>query len=102
MVQVPRFRWSVDDYEKMIRHGILTENHKVELIRGEIIPKMPIGDLRASCLNRLTELFFDAVGKAATISVQNPIRLKDIGLTQLLRLAAGRGGWPGIRGWPRG
>jgi Uma2 family endonuclease len=67
----------VDDYEKMIRHGILTENHKVELIRGEIIPKMPIGDLHSSCLNRLTELFFDVVGKSATISVQNPIRLKD-------------------------
>jgi Uma2 family endonuclease len=77
VVQRPRFRWTVDEYEKMIRHGILTENHKVELIRGEIVPTMSIGDLHASCLNRLVELFFDLVGKSATISVQNPIRLAD-------------------------
>jgi putative restriction endonuclease len=73
----PRFRWSVDDYEKLFRHGILTENHKVELIRGEIVPKMSIGDLYASCLKRLPELFFDLVRKSATSSIQDPIRLAD-------------------------
>ncbi|HJZ93992.1 MAG TPA: Uma2 family endonuclease [Gemmataceae bacterium] len=77
VVQRPRFRWSVDEYEKMIRHGILTENHNVELIRGEVVPKMSIGDLHAACLNRIVELFFDLVGKAATRTVQNPIRLAD-------------------------
>jgi Uma2 family endonuclease len=77
VVQRPRFRWTVDEYEKMIRHGILTENHKVELIRGEIVPKMSIGDPHASCLKRLVELFFDLLGKSATISVQDPIRLAD-------------------------
>jgi Uma2 family endonuclease len=77
VVQRPRFRWTVDDYEKMIEHGILTENHKVELIRGEVVPKMPIGDLHAACLNRVVELFFDLVGKSATRSIQNPIRLAD-------------------------
>jgi Uma2 family endonuclease len=77
VVQQPRFRWSVDDYEKLIRHGILTENHKVELIRGEIVPKMSIGDLHASCLKRLAEFFFDRVGKSATSSNQDPIRLAD-------------------------
>jgi Uma2 family endonuclease len=73
----PRFRWSVDDYEKLIRLGVLTENHRVELIRGEIVPKMSIGDQHASCLNRLVELFFDLLGKSAIQSVQNPIRLAD-------------------------
>jgi Uma2 family endonuclease len=77
VVQRPRFRWTVDEYEKMIRHGILTENHNVELIRGEIVPKMSIGDLHASCLNRIVELFFDLAGKSATRSIQNPIRLAD-------------------------
>lgn len=77
VVQRPQFRWSVADYEKLIAHGILTENHHVELIRGEIVPKMSIGDLHASCLNRIVELFFDSVGKTATRSVQNPIRLAD-------------------------
>ena len=35
-------RYSVDDYEEMIRLGVLTENDRVELIRGEIVPKMAI------------------------------------------------------------
>lgn len=77
VIQRPRFRWSVDDYEKLFQHGILTENHKVELIRGEIVPKMSIGDLHASCLKRLVELFFDRARPLATISVQDPIRLAD-------------------------
>ncbi|HKB03657.1 MAG TPA: Uma2 family endonuclease [Gemmataceae bacterium] len=77
MVQRPRFRWSVDDYEKMIEHGILTENHKVELIRGEIVPKMPIGNPHASCVKRLTRLFYGRAGGLATMSVQDPIRLGD-------------------------
>lgn len=77
MVQRPRFRWSVDDYEKMIKHGILTENHKVELIRGEIVPKMPIGDPHAACVKRLNRLFYSLAGNLATMSVQDPIRLTD-------------------------
>jgi Uma2 family endonuclease len=67
----------VDDYEKMIKHGILTENDKVELIRGEIVPKMSIGDLHASCLKKLAELFFELPRQLATKSVQDPIRLTD-------------------------
>jgi hypothetical protein len=34
-----RHRFSVDEYEQMIEYGILTENDRVELIRGEIIEK---------------------------------------------------------------
>ena len=30
-------RYSVNDYEEMIRLGVLTENDRVELIRGEIV-----------------------------------------------------------------
>ena len=43
-------RYSVDDYEEMIRLGALTENDRVELIRGEIVPKKRIGPRHASCL----------------------------------------------------
>lgn len=43
-----RHRFRVDEYERMIEHGILTENDRVELIRGEIIEKMAIGDPHAS------------------------------------------------------
>jgi Uma2 family endonuclease len=77
VVQRPRFRWTVDEYEKLIRHGILTENHNVELIRGEIVPKMPKGELHFACLKRLTAMFAELVAKSAILSVQDPVVLAD-------------------------
>jgi Uma2 family endonuclease len=72
-----RHRFSVDEYEQMIEHGILTENNRVELIRGEIIEKMSIGDPHAACVKRLNRLSATTVGSRALISVQDPIRLID-------------------------
>jgi Uma2 family endonuclease len=77
MVNRPRFRWSVDDYVKMIKHGILTENHNVELIRGEIVPKMPKGDLHTWCLRAMTRVFGRLTSELAVLSVQDPIYLTD-------------------------
>lgn len=45
-------RYSVDNYEEMIRLGALTVNDRVELIRGEIVAKMPIGPKHAGCVRR--------------------------------------------------
>ncbi len=42
MVTVVHHRFSVDDDEQMIAHGIFTENDRVELIRGEIVEKMAL------------------------------------------------------------
>jgi Uma2 family endonuclease len=61
----------------MIKHGILTENHNVELIRGEIVPKMPKGDLHAWCLKVLIRLFGKLASDLAILSVQDPIYLAD-------------------------
>jgi Uma2 family endonuclease len=72
-----RHRFSVDVYEQMIDSGIFREDDPVELIRGEIIDKMPIGDGHAACVNRLTRLFVLSLGRSAIVSVQNPIRLAD-------------------------
>jgi Uma2 family endonuclease len=77
MVQRPRFRLSVDQYRKMVECGILTESHDVELIRGEIIPKMSKGDLHAWCLKVLIRLFGGLSNGQATLSVQDPIYLAD-------------------------
>jgi Uma2 family endonuclease len=77
MVQVPRFRWTLEEYRKMIAHGILTENHNVELIRGEIVPKMPKGDMHAWCLKVYIRLFTPLVGDQAILSIQDPLYLAD-------------------------
>lgn len=70
-------RYSVDDYEEMVRLGVLTENDRVELIRGEIVAKMPIGPGHAGCVNRSNRLFTRVLGQAAIVASQNPVRLPD-------------------------
>jgi len=77
MVKLPRFRWTVDQYRKMIECGVLSDSHDVELIRGEIIPKMSKGDLHAWCIKVLIRLFGGLSTGQATLSVQDPIYLAD-------------------------
>jgi Uma2 family endonuclease len=70
-------RFTVATYERMIDLGILKEDDRVELIRGEIIAKMPIGNPHIACVDRLNRLFVRAVGDDAIVSIQSPIRLAD-------------------------
>lgn len=73
----PKFRWTVDEYEKMIQLGILTDKHKVELIRGEIVPKISKGDFHTYCVKALNRLFADRASQSSILSVQDPILLSD-------------------------
>jgi Uma2 family endonuclease len=73
--QVPH-RLTVIQYERMIDVGILKENDRVELIRGEIVARMPIGDRHIASVDRLNRLFTRSTDDAI-VSIQNPIRLKD-------------------------
>lgn len=70
-------RFSVAEYDQMIDEGILTEDDRVELIRGEIVEKMTIGDEHIACVNRLTRLLVKLLDDHAIVSVQNPVRLAD-------------------------
>ncbi|HZW30876.1 MAG TPA: Uma2 family endonuclease [Isosphaeraceae bacterium] len=70
-------KYSVDDYEEMIRQGDLTENDRVELIRGEIIPKMAMGPRHGSCLKRFNRLVTQRAAGQAIVGIQDPVRLAD-------------------------
>jgi Uma2 family endonuclease len=70
-------RLSVEEYEHLIETGALTENDRLELIRGEIIEKMPIGDPHAATVNRATTFLVPPLIGRAVVSIQNPIRLAD-------------------------
>jgi Uma2 family endonuclease len=61
----------------MIDVGILKEDDRVELIRGEFVAKMPLGDPHVACVDRLTRLFIRAAGDDVIVSIQNPVRLAD-------------------------
>jgi len=73
--QMTHHHFTVDEYERMVECGILTEDDRVELIAGEIIAMSPIGPLHASIVTTLTRLLSRAVPDDVLVSVQNPIRL---------------------------
>ena len=75
--QPRRLRFSVDEYYKMIELGMLKDYEKAEIIDGELIQKMTIGDKHAAVVNKLTRLFVKNVSDDILVSVQNPLRLSD-------------------------
>ncbi|WP_202219990.1 Uma2 family endonuclease [Okeania sp. KiyG1] len=70
-------QFNVKEYNKMPEVGILKEDERVELIRGEILKMSPVGRHHAACVNRLTRLFSQRLGDRVLVSVQNPIELGD-------------------------
>ncbi len=68
---------SVKEYDRMIEHGILTSEDKVELLNGVIIKKMPKGTKHAALNDLAGEIFREKLGNQIIIRNQNPIVLDD-------------------------
>jgi Uma2 family endonuclease len=90
VAQLPRRRFTVQQYYQMSEANILTADDRVELIEGEIIEMAPIGSRHAACVDRLNRLLNRRLGEQALIRVQNPLYLgersepqPDIALVQL-------------------
>jgi Uma2 family endonuclease len=75
--QITRRLFKVEEYHQMIRSGILSEDDRVELVKGEIIEMSPVGSRHAACVRRLNWLFSRNLGDQAIILVQDPIRLNE-------------------------
>jgi len=50
-----RWRFTVDDYHRMAKAGILQEDDRAELIDGEVVRMAPIGNKHAFCVIALTD-----------------------------------------------
>ena len=74
-VDVVRRRFTVDEYHRMVGAGILNEDDRVELIRGEIVQMSPIGSQHAACVARLTEMLLGRLRGRATLWPQNPLTI---------------------------
>ena len=69
--------FTVWDYHCMAEAGVLNEDSRVELIRGQIVDMSPIGAPHFRMVNRLNRLLVPLVGARGIVSVQNPVRLDD-------------------------
>ncbi|HLQ46851.1 MAG TPA: Uma2 family endonuclease [Planctomycetaceae bacterium] len=62
----------------MIELGILGKRKNLELIRGEVVEKTPVGDSHAACVDRLNRVFMRLVDDTtAFVRIQNPIVVLD-------------------------
>jgi len=74
--QWPRpHRLTVHDYYRMAEAGVLSPDDRTELIEGEIIDMPPIGNRHAEVVRLLNKRLLRAVGDAAEVSAQLPVRL---------------------------
>lgn len=78
MVRLTTRRWTVDEYDRMIEAGILTENDRVELLRGEIVDMSPIGGPHQSVVLRLNTLLAPIAPDRFLTSVQGAVRLASV------------------------
>ncbi len=77
-VEIAKRLFTVEQYERMVETGILTEDDRVELIGGEILEMSPTGSRHAACVKRLNALLAARVGTSAILSVQDPVVLDDL------------------------
>ena len=75
-VDVIRRRFTVDEYHRMGEAGILNEDDRVELIRGDIVHMSPIGIRHAACVARLNALLMSRLGDRATLWPRNPLTIR--------------------------
>src|SRR5436190_15615228 len=75
-VTVKRRRFTLDEYHRMGKTGILSEDDRVELIEGEIIEMSPIGSRHAACVDRFNELIA-RLRLNIIVRVQSSIQLDD-------------------------
>ena len=76
-VDLPRHRFTVEDYHRMAEVGLLGEDDRVELLEGEVVEMTPIGPEHAGTVDRLNQRLIQALAGRAIVRVQSPIRLDD-------------------------
>src|SRR5215510_8365937 len=76
-VAATRRHFTRAEYHRMAEAGILGEDDRVELIRGEIVEMSPIGRRHWVFLGKLNRLLVVRVGDRGFVSPQSPIVLSD-------------------------
>ncbi|HLP91611.1 MAG TPA: Uma2 family endonuclease [Nostocaceae cyanobacterium] len=77
-IKLPAKSFTIDQYHQIYELGILTENDRVELIRGEIVEMSPIGKRHAGYVNLINKILSKLLDEQIIISVQNPIQLNHL------------------------
>lgn len=66
---------TAEEFVRMSESGILRDDERLELVRGEIIQRAPIGARHHSCVMWLGRQLDRGVGDHALVSIQGPLEL---------------------------
>src|SRR5262245_10768342 len=66
-----------DEDHQMIEAGVVSEDERIELIRGELIEMSPIGKRHARCVRWLNHAFISRLASRAQVDVQNPVTVEN-------------------------
>ena len=69
--------WTLEQYERVVAGGILTPEHRVELLFGKIVHKLALGDLHAFCVQELNYAMIERFGRRFTCRQEQPIALPE-------------------------
>lgn len=69
-------RFTLEEYHRLIELGFLTENDRIELIRGELMQMVAKGTAHSVCTTRLMHQFVIALQEKAVVRSQEPIILR--------------------------
>ena len=72
---VTRRRLTADEYQRMIRVGILRDGERVELLDGEMYQMAAQASTHIACVMRLNRHFIVGLGDRALVSAQGAMRL---------------------------
>lgn len=70
-----RRRFTADEYQRMGKTGILSENDRVELIEGDVVVKMTIGSRHNACVDRTNRAMVMGAAEKAIVRPQGSCRL---------------------------
>lgn len=71
------FRFTADEYRRMIALGILREGEPVELFHGEVVRKMAQGDPHALAVEALNRLLVRGLPDDVSVRCQGPVTFPD-------------------------
>ena len=75
-VQTKRRRFTLEQYHRMGKTGILGADDRVELVTGDVVELWPVDSRHAGTVARLAHLFSTRLGGRALVWNQNPLLLR--------------------------
>jgi Uma2 family endonuclease len=74
---IRRHRYTVADYYRMAEVGVLTREHRVELVDGAVLTKEPNSPRHARCIRFISQRLHAALAEEAILAVHDPLRIDD-------------------------